>query len=74
MKSDSEKCSEIYSIDNDGLEITVKTSEDDQNGENKKQNLLKLLEERLQYILKYMIKLAMAKTSKWVNPFSLIIM
>lgn len=65
MISDSniEACSEIYSID-DGLGKSDKTGDDDQDSEKKKQKLLMLLEERLQHILKCMIKLAMAKTSK----------
>lgn len=62
--SNTEECGEMYSVDNDGLGKTDKTSDDDQDSEKKKQKLLTLLEERLQHILKCMIKLAMAKTSK----------
>lgn len=49
---------------NDSLEKSERNSEDDQDSEKKKQKLLMLLEERLQHILKCMIKLAIAKTSK----------
>lgn len=52
-----------YSIDNDCLDKTER-NEDDQ--VKKKQKLLTLFEERLQHILKCMIKLAMAKTSKYL--------
>lgn len=63
--SNSEKCSEKYSVDNEDFDKTERNnSEDDQDGEKKKQKLLTLLEERLQHILKCMIKLAIAKTSK----------
>lgn len=60
-----DECKEKYSDDhNDSLEKTDRSCEDDQDSEKKKKKLLKLLEERLQHILKSMIKLAMAKTSK----------
>lgn len=63
-ESNTDECSEIYSIDNDGLGKNDKLGENDQDSEQKKQKLLTLLEERLQHILKCMIKLAMVKTSK----------
>lgn len=60
-----DECQEKYSDDhNDSLDKTDRNGEDDQDTEIKKKKLLKLLEERLQHILKSMIKLAMAKTSK----------
>lgn len=57
-------CKEKYSVDNDGIDKTERCSEDNLDSEKKKQKLLTLLEERLQHILKCMIKLAMAKMSK----------
>lgn len=60
-----DECKEKYSDDhNDSLDKTDRNGDDDQDSEMKKKKLLKLLEERLQHILKSMIKLAMAKTSK----------
>jgi len=60
-----DECTEKYSDDhNDSLDKTDRNVDDDQDSEMKKKKLLKLLEERLQHILKSMIKLAMAKTSK----------
>lgn len=56
-----ENCSDDQ---NDSLDKTERSGEEDQDSENKKRKLLKLLEERLQHILKSMIKLGMAKTSK----------
>jgi len=49
---------------NDSFDKTEQSSEEDQDCEKKKKKLLSLLEERLQHILKCMIKLAMVKTSK----------
>lgn len=51
-------------FDSDELDKTDRNLEDHQDSEKKKEKLLKLLEERLQHILKCMIKLAMAKQSK----------
>ncbi|KAL4111775.1 hypothetical protein QTP88_015664 [Uroleucon formosanum] len=63
-----DECKEKYSDDhNDSLDKTDRNGDDDQDSEMKKKKLLKLLEERLQHILKSMIKLAMAKTSKLTN-------
>jgi len=63
--SNSEEYSNEYTVDNEGFNKTEQSGgEDDQDGEKKKQKLLTLLEERLQHILKCMIKLAIAKTSK----------
>lgn len=53
-----------YTIDNNSLGKIDQTGVDDQDSEYKKKKLLNLLEERLQFILKCMIKLAMAKISK----------
>jgi len=63
-ESDFNICKEKYPVDSDGLDKTERCSEDDLDSEKKKQKLLTLLEERLQQILKCMIKLAMAKMSK----------
>lgn len=63
-ESNSESCKEKNVVNNESLEKTERGGEDDQDHEKKKQKLLKLLEERLQYILKCIIKLAMVKTSK----------
>lgn len=61
LENNSDECEDKYSIDNDCLDKTER-NEDEQ--AKKKQKLLNLLEERLQHILKCMIKLAMSKTSK----------
>lgn len=63
-ENNSENDKEKYSIDNNSPSKIDQTGVDDQDGEYKKKKLLKLLEERLQHILKCMIKLAMAKISK----------
>lgn len=64
LENHTEVYSRLYLVDNDGLGIADITGESNQNNEIKKQKLLTLLEGRLQHILKYMIKLAMANTSK----------
>lgn len=56
----NEKCP----VENENLDRSEQNSEDEQDSEKKKQKLLTLLEERLQHILKCMIKLAIAKMSK----------
>lgn len=63
-KSSTEEYSEIYSNDNDGLENTVQIGQYREGDENVKETILSLLEEKLQDILKCMIKQAMVKTSK----------
>lgn len=68
LENNSDECEGNYSIDNDYLDKNDR-SEDDQI--KKKLKLLKLLEERLQHILKCMIKLAMAKSSKYYKQFFL---
>lgn len=64
MESNFDESKDKYIVDNDNLDKNDRTIEDDQDSEKKKEKLLKLLEERLQHILKCMIKLAMAKSSK----------
>lgn len=64
-ENNSNECKNKYLIDNDSFDKTERNGiEDDQDGENKKRKLLSLLEERLQHILKCMIKLSMTKGSK----------
>lgn len=64
LENNSDK--EKYVGENDSFDKTLKSNDDDQDSEKKKQKLLTLLEERLQHILKCMIKMAMIKTSKLV--------
>jgi len=60
-----DECKEKYSdVHNDSLDKADRNGDDDQDSEIKKKKLVKILEEELQHILKSMIKLAMAKTSK----------
>lgn len=63
-ESNFDESKDKYIVDNDNLDKSDRNIEDDQDSEKKKEKLLKLLEERLQHILKCMIKLAMAKQSK----------
>ncbi|VVC32394.1 Hypothetical protein CINCED_3A025206 [Cinara cedri] len=70
-ENNSEDEKNKYLIDSNTPDKIEQTgSEDDQDGEYKKKKLLNLLEERLQHILKCMIKLAMAKISKLANKTS----
>lgn len=65
MLSDNNSENEKFLIDSNSRDkIEQNGSEDDQDGEYKRKKLLRLLEERLQHILKCMIKLAMSKISK----------
>lgn len=64
-ENNSDDRKDKYSVDNDSFDKAERSGvEDDQDSENKKRKLLSLLEERLQHILKCMIKLSMAKGSK----------
>lgn len=64
LENNFDESKDKYIVDNDNIDKSDRSVEDDLDSEKKKEKLLKLLEERLQHILKCMIKLAMAKPSK----------
>jgi hypothetical protein len=64
MENNFEETKDKSSLDNECLDKTERSGEEDEDSIKKKKKLLALLEERLQFILKCMIKLALAKTSK----------